>query len=118
VPRIRRTSGRFLLLLVGAVVAVTGLGWWFWNASAEYERIERFTPTGEATVVVAYTGGSCESRRSVSVDESDETVAITIRTWTFAWSCDDVGHAREVEVTLDRPLGDRELVDDADTGPG
>lgn len=65
-------------------------------------------------VLVEYTGGECDQGDSADVDETATTVTITVRVRDLPWwSCSDVGIPRAVEVLLDAPLGDRQLIDGA-----
>lgn len=62
---------------------------------------------------MSYVGGSCQDGSRLDVAEDRERVVLTVRTWTRATSCDDVGVQYTVSALLAEPLGDRELVDGA-----
>jgi hypothetical protein len=66
-----------------------------------------------STVAVTYSDSPCQTFEKVDVEETDQDVTITVRTWTFAFSCSDALHPYTASVRLDRPLGDRALVDGA-----
>ena len=111
-PLDRRRKAR-QLGLVACVVAVTvgALVWWGLVRSEA-------TPWGEARVegddvVVSYLAGECDRSTTVSVEERDETVEITVRIRGWALSCSDVAIPREARVSLRRPLGERTLIDGA-----
>lgn len=110
-----RKFGRVRYTVPVAVLIVVALGFWYWDAIGKQEEWTAATTTGERSLSVRYLGGSCEDQRSVDVDETDESVTITITTRTFARGCDDVGNPRRVTVTLDQPLGNRKLLDGACT---
>jgi hypothetical protein len=67
-------------------------------------------------VRLTYVGSECRDDVSVDVEEDRRQVVLTVRETVRARSCSDVGVAYEVEVRLDRPLGDRVLVDGACLG--
>lgn len=102
-----RYTGPVGLLIIAA------LGFWYWDAIGEKEKWSRATATGERSLSVRYGGGSCEDQRSVDVDETDDSVKITITTRSFARGCDDALRPRKVTVKLNQPLGDRKLFDGA-----
>jgi len=58
-----------------------------------------------------YLGSECQHGSKVEVDETAARVTLTIHTWSYALSCSDVAVRYEIEVTLDEPVGERDLVD-------
>ena len=82
-----------------------------WRGIGEPVEWDAATVLDARTVRVSYDGGECEDQRSVSVDEDARTVTIGIVTRSFATSCSDVAMRHSVLVHLDRPLGDRALID-------
>jgi len=66
-----------------------------------------------ATVRLTYTGSECRDGADAEVDEDSTRVVITVRESVQAMSCTDVGVLYDVEVRLNAPLADRELVDGA-----
>jgi len=93
-------------------------------------RFEAARTDGNRGVVVAFTGAApvtdpkdgCQfDYRAFAVEHRDE-VAITVRSVYRAAhrepvACDSVGYGRTAEVELDRPLGDRRLVDGTNGDP-
>ena len=64
-------------------------------------------------VRLSYVGSECRDGASVDVEEDRRQVTLTVQETVTARSCSDVGVTYALEVRLDRPLGDRELVDGA-----
>jgi hypothetical protein len=64
-------------------------------------------------VRISYVGSECRDRARVDVQEDRRRVVLTVRETVTALSCSEVGVSYDLEVRLDRPLGDRELVDGA-----
>jgi hypothetical protein len=58
-------------------------------------------------------GSECRDSADAEVKEDSTRVVVTVRETVRARSCRDVGVAYELDVRLDAPLGDRELVDGA-----
>jgi hypothetical protein len=67
-------------------------------------------------VHLSYVGSECRDRVTVEVDEGRRRVVLTVRETVTARSCSDLGVSYDLEVRLDRPLGDRQLVDGACLG--
>jgi hypothetical protein len=65
------------------------------------------------TARAVYTGSSCQDGARLLAEEADDEVVLTVVTWSFATSCDDVGVTRTVSADLADALGDREVVDGA-----
>jgi hypothetical protein len=100
---------------VAALVTVTALTvfWrsaWSWTASDEV--LDSIASVDGDELVVRYVGGECEDQRSVDVDEDDQQVRIAITSRSFASACSDVGVGYDVAITLDEPLGTREVVNE------
>lgn len=108
-----KAAGRFRLAMAVALVVVVGLGSLLWLRLGEHQKWERVTVIGETQLKLSYTGSECEDQRSVDVDEDDDSVTITITARSYASECSDVGFQRTVTVNLDKPLGDRKLIDGA-----
>jgi hypothetical protein len=65
-------------------------------------------------IKVLYASGACDDGAAADVEESRTTVTITVRSRDFPdGSCTDDLVTRIVQVSLNEPLGDRELVDGA-----
>lgn len=62
---------------------------------------------------LTYIGSECRDSADAEVKEDTTRVVVTVRETVRARSCSDVGVAYELDVRLDAPLGDRELVDGA-----
>jgi hypothetical protein len=78
---------------------------------------DRAEPTGARTVRVEFWGGveSCEGLSRVAVAEAPDTVTITLYVGRVpdALVCIEIAMLKAVNITLERPLGDREIVDGA-----
>lgn len=96
-----------------SVVLLAGVVWWWFYGGAESTRFEQPPEVDGDAVRLTYTGSECQTRAWVDVEESASRVVLTVRTVEHALSCSDVGVVRTEEVTLDDPVGDRELVDGA-----
>ena len=92
-------------LVVWVVLAWAGIG----TPRAFHDSID----VDGNTVTVSYSDSPCQTLEKVDVDETDREVTITVRTWTFAFSCSDALVPYMTEVRLDTPLGDRVLNDGA-----
>jgi len=69
------------------------------------------------TVHLTFEGGTCDARRQVVVDETDESVTLTVRILEERGACGGMGQmGLKLDATLRRPLGDRELIDGACLG--
>lgn len=66
-----------------------------------------------STVLIRYYGSSCPEDVRVAVDEDDDQVVLTVYQTVLGGSCDASAPSYEMEVELDRPVGDRTLVDGA-----
>jgi hypothetical protein len=96
-----------VLLAVGAVVVVE-------RTDRTYARSwDRLPAEDDSTVLLRYSGSSCPEGVRVAVDEDDDEVVLTVYQTVRRGSCDASAPTYEVEVRLDRPLGERELVDGA-----
>ena len=107
-------DGRMTPLRVAALLVVAALAagsWWWVYGGAESVRFADPADVDGSVVRVTYTGSECQTRAWVDVEESAARVVLTVRTIEHALSCSDVGVVRTLEVTLDDPVGDRELVD-------
>ncbi|MCD4535893.1 hypothetical protein LRP67_17535 [Nocardioides sp. cx-169] len=103
---------RRILAAVSVIGVVSAAAWYFfgqshptpWNKPAK---------VGGAVVQLTYTGSECRDGARADVEEDSERVTITVRETVRAMSCSDVGVSYDIQVRLDAPLGDRELVDGA-----
>ena len=106
-------TGRIRLVASVTTVVLIGLGSLLWLQLGEHQTWERVAVVSETKLKVSYVGSECEDQRSVDVDEDNDSVTITITARSYASSCSDVGFLRTVNVSLDKPLGDRKLIDGA-----
>lgn len=104
-------TGRLRMLLPCGVALTALVSWFGWSALGETATWESATALSDRAITISYSGSECESHHSVSVDENDDKVTVTVKTWEFSTGCSDVAAHREITVKLDGPLGDRKLVD-------
>jgi hypothetical protein len=103
---------RVVLAAAFALVVLGTAGWYFfgqseptpWNKPAKVDGV---------IVRLTYIGSECQDGADVEVDVDSTRVVITVSETVRARSCSDVGVPYDVEVRLDAPLADRELVDGA-----
>ncbi len=88
------------------------VGWYIFGQSKPTPWNRPATVDG-AIVQLTYTGSECRDSADVDIDEGSARVVITVRETVRATSCSDVGVPYNVEVRLDAPLADRELMDGA-----
>lgn len=111
-----RRFGR-MKIVVPLATALSGLALWLaWSAAGEDATWDRVASVEARTLKITYTGSECEDHRSVSVDQSSTSIVISVKTWSFASGCSDVGFQHQFNVTLDSPLGDRVVLDGNCTG--
>lgn len=103
---------RAVLATVSALVVLGAAGWYIFGQSEPMPWNKPATIDGEI-LRLTYSGSECRDSADVDVDEDSARVVVTVRETVRAWSCSDVGVPYEIEVRLDAPLGDRELVDGA-----
>ncbi|NMM33004.1 MAG: hypothetical protein HHJ13_03215 [Phycicoccus sp.] len=110
----KRGVVRFLAVLAaGFALGVVGIAAWYIFGQSEPRPWNMPAAIDGATVRLTYTGSACRDSADVDVDENATRVVITVRETVRATSCIDVGVPYDVEVRLDAPLADRELVDGA-----
>ena len=98
------------LLCALAVLAVSG---WYIFGQSEPTPWNKPARVDGATIRLTYTGSECRDSADVDVDENSVRVVITVHETVRARSCSDVGITYKLQVHLDAPLADRELVDGA-----
>ena len=127
--RPRRWPHRLLLATAATVVVLGSATWWFFDGPGRrYQegttRIEAARVDDES-VVVTFTGGKplavselCGEDYEATVEESDTTVTVTVHRYRLRpqppfsfYGCTMEGYARTVSAELNRPLGDRDLID-------
>ena len=101
--------------VLGASVATIVVAVFAWNHYAGTPVVwDRAQSSDGLVIKVLYGSGACDDGAAADVDESLTTVTITVRSRNFPdASCTDNRVARIIEVSLNEPLGDRELVDGA-----
>lgn len=104
-------TGHLLIAMPVAILATAGVFFWVWSSLAETETLEAIVAADGNNLVLSYYGGDCEDQRSVSVDEDDETVRVSVTSRSFASGCNDMAVLRRIAVTLEHPLGTRAVVD-------
>lgn len=102
-------------LIIGAtaVIGVLSLAAWYFFGQSEPTPWGKPARVDGAVVQLTYTGSECRDGAEADVEENSERVTITVTETVRAMSCSDVGVSYDIQVRLDAPLGDRELVDGA-----
>lgn len=104
-------------IVVPVAAALTAIALWLaWSAAGENATWDRAVSVDARTLQITYTGSECEDHRTVSVDQDSTRVVISVKTWSFASGCSDVGFQHHFDVTLDSPLNDRAVLDGNCTG--
>jgi hypothetical protein len=99
------------VVLPVALLLTGGALFWAWTGvGVEQEVLDSIVSVEGNELTVMYIGGECEDQRSVTVDEDDDQVRISVATRSFASGCSDIGMLHTFAVTLDGPLSSREVV--------
>ena len=110
----KRGVVRFLAVLAaGFALGVFGIAAWYVFGQSEPSPWNKPAAIDGATVRLAYYGSACRDSADADVDEDSTRVVITVRETVRARSCVAMAVFYHVEVRLDAPLADRELVDGA-----
>ena len=104
-------TGKLKLALPIALLLTGGALWLGWSSIGESPKWQTAEALKDKELQIAYVGDECEDHRSVSVDEGDDTITVTITTRSFASSCSDVGVKKVVTVELDDDIGAKTLID-------
>ena len=117
---VERLSRRRLLWIGAGVIACIGVlvvGAGFLNRVFADYRETPWEPLGvsedERTITIEYVAdeGACDSFDRVDRTEMASTVALTVVLRTRGENCPDISIHYTREVELERPLGDRQLID-------
>lgn len=101
------------ILIAASVIGVVSVAAWYFFGQSEPTPWNKPARVDGATVQLTYTGSECRDGAQADVEEDSERVTITVRETVRAMSCSDVGVSYDIQVRLDAPLRDRELVDGA-----
>jgi hypothetical protein len=116
VPKLSQRGARTLLVVLSAVLAagvvLGGAGRYLFGKSEPTPWNKPATVDG-SLVQLTYIGSECQDGANAEVEEDPARVVVTVHETVRANSCSDVGVMYEIDVRLDAPLGDRELVDGA-----
>jgi len=102
-----------LIIVATAMIGVLSLAAWYVFGQSEPTPWNKPARVDGAVVQLTYTGSECRDGAEADVEEDSERVTITVTETVRARSCSDVGVSYDIQVRLDAPLGDRELVDGA-----
>lgn len=102
-----------LVLATASVIGVVSVAAWYFFGQSEPTPWNKPAGVDGAVVELTYTGSECRDGAQADVEENSKRVTITVRETVRATSCSDVGVSYDVQVRLDAPLRDRELVDGA-----
>lgn len=102
-----------LIIAAASLVGVVSVAAWYFFGQSEPTPWNKPARVDGAVVQLTYTGSECRDGAQADVEEDSNRVTITVRETVRAMSCSDVGVSYDVQVRLDAPLGDRELVDGA-----
>jgi hypothetical protein len=110
------SSRRRKWVVTVAVVILLVAGCWL--ASRPFDRtlsISHYRVVDETTIRVGVTTSKWAWTRVTDVEEAASSVRITVKSLTHPLPQGDIGYEIELTVQLDRPLGDREVVDGHDS---
>ena len=102
-----------LLLAAAAVIGAVSIAAWYVFGQSEPTPWNKPAEVDGAVVRLTYTGSECREGAKADVEEDSERVTITVRETVRARSCSDVGVSYEIQVELNAPLAERQLVDGA-----
>jgi hypothetical protein len=115
VPQLSKRGVVKLLAVCAAGLALGGIGIAAWYVFGQSQPAPWTKPAAidGATVRLTYEGSRCRDSADADVDQDSTRVVITVRETARARSCESVAIRYDLEVRLDAPLADRELVDGA-----
>jgi hypothetical protein len=98
------------VLLAAAALLVAGL--WIARPGSPPKFIDYYGILDEDSIVIGTLTGDGDEIRVTDVNQTADTVTITVQTFTFIFGPRaDIGRPIELLVDLDRPLGDRQVWD-------
>lgn len=108
---------KVFLVIAGVVLAaVATFAAFMWlGGTTEAQPWDTVEPLDGTTVRVSYGTGTCNHSEDLEVEETPDSVTITVVVVIKASSCNDMGVQHELETDLDQPLGNREVIDGACT---
>ena len=114
-PQLPKRGVVQLLAVLTAGLALGGIGIAAWYIFGQSQPVPWTKPAAidGATVRLTYEGSKCRDSADADVDEASTRVVITVRETVRARSCEAIAIRYDLEVRLDAPLADRELVDGA-----
>lgn len=98
--------------LIGLVVGLVIGGQYLWRGRAQPTPWSTVDGTG-TDLVVHFIGSECQTSSRVEAEEDEDRVVITAYEGVRAMGCSDVGVPYDLSITLEEPLGERELVNGA-----
>lgn len=101
-----------LVLGAGALIGLVLCAQYFWAGRAQPVPWDTVEGTG-TELQVSFTGSDCQTSSRVEAEEHEDRVVVTAYEGVRARSCNDMGVPYQLTVTLDEPLGERELVNGA-----
>ena len=101
------------VVAAACVLGVLGIAAWYLFGQSDPKPWNKPATVDGAIVRLTYTGSECRDGADVDVDEDAARVVITVSETVRARSCNDVGVTYGMQVQLEAPLADRELLDGA-----
>ena len=114
-PKHSQRGAITLAVVLSAVLAagVLGVAGWYLLGQSEPTPWNKPATAEGSLIQLTYLGSECRDGADAEFEEDSVRVVVTVSETVRARSCSDVGVLYEIDVHLDAPLGDRELVDGA-----
>jgi hypothetical protein len=103
----------WIVVAAVCVLGVVGIAAWSLFVQSDPKPWNKPANVDGAIVRLTYTGSECRDGADVAVDENATRVVITVSETTRARDCSDVGVTYDIQLQLDEPLADRQLLDGA-----
>lgn len=101
----------FAAIGIGAV-ALLVVGFILFRPGSQPRYLDYYRVVDEDIIAIGLSGGMSAEQRVTDVVETEDAVTITVRSFTTYFGMNDgVGHPVELQVDLERPLGDRKVFD-------